>query len=310
VEVKDMPNKLLVVVAGPTASGKTNVAIQLAQHFGTEIVNADSRQIYKELNIGVGKPDADQLSAVPHHLISHATIFEPYSAGHYTTDALTVLYTIFSRHDIAILSGGTGLYIKSVIEGFDPMPEVPANVTEHWTKIWEQQGTGPLIEALREKDPDYLASVDQANHARLIRAVAVSDHSGKPFSSFRLGVQASRPFNVTGICLDLPRNNLYERIDRRVDQMLANGWIDEARALHLYRHLKALHTLGYEELFEVIDGKLTMEHARSSIQQATRRYAKRQLTWLRNQGNWACHHPEDLQGMIQLIEAALRKTRS
>lgn len=304
---KDIPNKLLIVVGGPTASGKTNVSIELARHFQTEIVNADSRQVYKELSIGVGKPSQQQLNAVPHHLIGHATIFEPYSAGHYITDALTILYTLFARHQVVILSGGTGLYIKSVIEGFDPMPEIPDHVTEKWTRTWKEQGTGPLIEALRFMDPDYLANVDQANYARLIRAVAVSDHSGKPFSSFRSGATAERPFHVLGITLDLPRKLLYSRIDDRVNEMMTQGWLEEARQLSPYRHLKALRTLGYDELFEVVDHKLSLEKAIPAIQQATRRYAKRQLTWFRNQGEWNWMHPDDYNGILHMVEKEIIK---
>ena len=297
-----MSNKLLVVIAGPTASGKTDAAIRLAQHYQTEIVNSDSRQVYRELNIGVGKPTPDQLNCVPHHLIGNATIFEHYSAGHYTTDALTIIYSLFAQHDIVILSGGTGLYIKSVIEGFDVMPEVPPDVMSYWTNIWEEKGTEPLIDALAEMDPDYLAIVDRDNYSRLIRAVAVSAHTGKPFSSFRKGEKTERFFNVLPIALDLPRKELYSRINQRVMEMLQRGWMEEAIELYPHRHLKALQTVGYKELFEVIDGKISLEAAIPLIQQSTRRYAKRQVTWFRNQGKWNWIHPENLQEMIRLIE--------
>lgn len=299
---KDRSNKLLVVIAGPTASGKTDTAIRLAQHYQTEIVNSDSRQVYRELNIGVGKPTPEQLNSIPHHLIGNASIFEHYSAGHYTTDALTIIYALFVKHDIVILSGGTGLYIKSVIEGFDVMPEVPEQVTMHWTKIWEEKGHEPLIDALAEMDPDYLAIVDRDNHSRLIRAVAVSAHTGKPFSSFRKGEKAHRFFNVLPIVLDLPRKELYTRVNQRVIEMVHRGWMEEATELYPHRQLKALQTVGYKELFEVIDGNLSLEAAIPEIQQSTRRYAKRQITWFRNQGTWNWVHPENLQEMIRLID--------
>jgi len=300
-----MSNKLLVIIAGPTASGKTEVAIQLAKHYQTEIVSADSRQVYKELMIGVGKPSLDQLNEIPHHLIGNTSIFEHYSAGHYTTDALTVIYSLFARHDIVILCGGTGLYIKSVIEGFDSMPDVPFKVTEHWTKVWEEGGVQPLIEALKELDPDYLAVVDQENHSRLIRAVAVSDFSGKPFSSYRQGGKADRFFKVLPIVLDLPRKELYTRINNRVVEMMHKGWMEEALSLYPYRALKALQTVGYKELFEVIDNKISVEEAMIKIQQSTRRYAKRQLTWWRNQGKWNWIHPENTDEILRLIDAEL-----
>lgn len=299
---KDISNKLLVVIAGPTASGKTDVAIRLALHYQTEIVNADSRQVYQELNIGVSKPSASQLELVPHHLIGHASIFQHYSAGHYTHDALTALHSIFSRNDLAILSGGTGLYIKSVLEGFDAIPEVPEPIMHHWTKVWKEQGTDPLIKALEELDPGYLAVVDRNNSARLIRAVAVSAHTGQPYSSFRKGEKANRDFSVVPIVLEVPRNGLYKRIDQRVVEMIQQGWMDEARDLYPHRHLKALQTVGYQELFEVIEGKMPLDEAVGRIQQSTRRYAKRQVTWWRHQGQWNWIHPEDISEMIRLID--------
>lgn len=291
---KDISNKILVVIAGPTASGKTEIALEVASHYNTEIISADSRQIYKELNIGVNKPAPEQLASIPHHLISHATIHEPYSAGHYTTDALHILYTLFARHDCVVLSGGTGLYIRSVMDGFDAMPDVPQDITDKWTKRWEQEGLTPLIDALKVLDPDYLTIVDQDNYSRLIRAVAVSDSAGRPFSSFRKGEKQDRFFKVIPIALDVPRKDLYEHIDARVIKMIEQGWMKEAEELYQYRHLKALQTVGYTELFEVIDGKLSLKEAINKIQQSTRRYAKRQLTWFRNQGEWNWVKPEEV----------------
>lgn len=294
-----MSNKLLVVIAGPTSSGKTDMAIQLAQKLGTEIVNADSRQVYKELNIGVGKPTEEQLSLVPHHMISHVSISEHYSAGHYTTDALHIIYTLFAKHNVVILSGGTGLYIKSIIEGFDEIPHIPEEINQKWTTLLKEQGLEPLVNALREMDPDYYAQVDLSNPSRLIRAVSVSDHTGKPFSSFRMGAAADRPFKVLPIVIDLSRSELYERINARVISMIDDGWLDETRALLPYREHKALLTVGYKELFEVLDGKITLEDAIPVIQQSTRRYAKRQMTWFRNQGDWIrVEKVEDIQGYL------------
>lgn len=299
-----MSNKLLVVIAGPTASGKTETAIQLAKEYQTEIVSADSRQVYQELNIGVGKPTQEQLAAIPHHLISHASIFEPYSAGHYTTDALTIIYTLFARHDVVILTGGTGLYIKSVIDGFDEMPEVPEDITAKWIKIWEEGGIKPLLEALQELDPDYFAIVDRENYSRLIRALAVSDHGGRPFSSFRKGEKTARFFNVLPVVLDVPRKDLYAGINQRVMDMIQHGWMDEALQLYPHRHLKALQTVGYQELFDVIEGKYSLEEAIHKIQQSTRRYAKRQLTWWRHQGNWHWIHPGNIDKIIAMVDSS------
>ena len=299
---KDISNKLLVVIAGPTASGKTDVAIQLALHYQTEIINADSRQVYKELNIGVGKPGPLQLELVPHHLIGHASIFQHYSAGHYTPDALTAIQSVFSRNDLAILCGGSGLYIKALLEGFDTMPEVPEKTTRYWTKVWKEQGIDPLIKALEKYDPDYLDVVDRNNYSRLIRAVSISEYTGMPFSSYRKGENTKRLFSFVPIVLELPRKELYARIDQRVVNMIQQGWMEEAKELYPHRHLKALQTVGYKELFEVIEGTLHLEEAVAKIQQATRRYAKRQFTWWRHQGTWNWVHPENLPAMLHLID--------
>ena len=297
-----MPNKLLVVIGGPTGVGKTDVAIRLALHYHTSILSADSRQIYSELSIGVGKPTPEQMEMVPHYLIGHTDIFNRYSAGDYTRDALAVLNRLFKEHDIAFMTGGTGLYIKAILEGFDEIPEVPDEINDHWTSLWKEQGVEALKSALKKSDPDYMDTVDASNPMRLIRALAVSEASGKPYSSFRKGEKAVRPFNTLTILLDRPREELYTRIDQRVLFMMANGWIDEAKSLYPYRNLKALQTVGYKELFDFLDERLTLDEAISAIQQSTRRYAKRQLTWWRHQGEWHSFSPEDVYSIINIID--------
>ncbi len=299
---KDIANKLLVVIGGSTGVGKTSMAIQLAQHYQTEIVSADSRQVYKELNIGVGKPSASQLAAIPHHLIGNASIFQHYSAGRFTTDALQILESLFSLHDIVFLTGGSGLYVKAIMEGFDAIPEVPESVTQHWTQVWQEKGTKEVLNVLEKIDPDYLLEVDHSNHRRLIRAIAVTMHSGKPFSSFHTKQTTERPFSILPIVLELPREELYSHIDQRVLDMMALGWLEETRTLFPHRHLKALQTVGYKELFEVIDGQIPLEQAIPMIQQSTRRYAKQQMTWWRNQGEWNRFHPGDVNSIIKLID--------
>ena len=300
-----MPNKLLVVIGGPTGVGKTEMAIRLALHYKTSILSADSRQVYSELSIGVGKPTAAQLEMVPHYLIGHTTISEHYSAGDYTRDALVILDRLFKAHEIVLMTGGTGLYIKAIMEGFDDIPDVPDEIKDHWTKIWKEQGTEVLTEALKKVDPDYLSSVDVANPMRLIRALSVCEATGKPYSSFRKGEKTVRPFNVLPIVLDLPREVLYHRIDQRVLQMIELGWIEEAISLLPHRNLKALQTVGYNELFSFFDGDITLDTAISSIQQSTRRYAKRQLTWWRHQGEWHSFSPDDVSSIIKIIDIEL-----
>jgi tRNA dimethylallyltransferase len=297
-----MPNKLLVVIGGPTGVGKTDITIRLAMHYKTSVISADSRQVYNELSIGVGKPSPAQLEKVPHYLIGHTTIFQHYSAGDFTRDALVVLDRLFQMHDIVFMTGGTGLYIKAIMEGFDEISEVPDKYNDHWTKIWKEQGIEALSEALKKADPDYHASVDAANPMRLIRALAVSEGTGKPYSSFRKGEKIIRPFSILPIVLDLPRESLYKRIDQRVLQMIDQGWIEEAKALYPHRSLKALQTVGYNELFAYLDSNTTLEAAISAIQQSTRRYAKRQLTWWRHQGEWRSYSPEDVVSIISVID--------
>jgi tRNA dimethylallyltransferase len=297
-----MSNKLLVVIGGPTGVGKTAAAIQLATHFQTEIISADSRQIYSELNIGVGKPTAEQLTAVPHHLIGHTSIMSSYSVGQYVKDALERLDDLYQRHDIVVLSGGTGLYIKSLLEGIDPIPQAPENITAYWTSHWKKNGTESLAKVLEKLDPEYAKTVDLSNPMRLIRALAVSESSGVPYSSYRKGVITSRQFHAIRIVLELPREELYARIDQRVVDMMNAGWLEEAKSLIHHRHLKSLQTVGYKELFEHIDGLRSLPETIAAIQQSTRRYAKRQMTWFRNQGEWVSFHPGDIASMINVIK--------
>lgn len=300
-----MSNKLLVVIGGPTGIGKTALAILLARHYKTAIVSADSRQVYKELNIGVGRPSPAEMEDVPHHLIAHTSIFSPYSVADYTRDALTTLEELFHRHNIVFLTGGTGLYVKAILEGIDDIPEIPEEVTLRWTTYWKENGTEALAEALHKLDPEYHAVVDQANPRRLIRAITVCDATGRTFTSYRKGDQAIRPFRNLPVLLDLPRSALYEQIDRRVKTMIDMGWEQEARALDAHRQLKALHTVGYKELFDYFDGHHSLPQTIAAIQQSTRRYAKRQITWWRHQGNWHTFSPDDVPSIINAIDLEL-----
>jgi len=296
-----MPDKYLIVVGGPTGVGKTKVAIELAQHYHAEIVNADSRQVYKELNIGVGKPTTQQLQSIPHHLIGHVSIHDPYSAGQYAKDAMAVLNTLFTKKKIVILSGGTGLYLKAIMQGLDEFPDVPEEIVKRWTAIWKKEGIESLIQALQKSDPNYLQVVDRDNPMRLIRALSVCEFSGKPFSSFHLNAPIERNFKIIPILLERPRDELYARIDQRVLDMMDQGWMDEARELYPFHSLKSLNTVGYKELFEVLDGKMTVADAIPKIQQSTRNYAKRQLTWWRHQGHWQSFSPLNINAIIDAI---------
>jgi tRNA dimethylallyltransferase len=293
--------KKLIIIGGPTASGKTDCAIQLAQHFGTEILSADSRQFYKEMSIGTAKPQLSDLAKAKHHFIGNLSIHDAYSVGDFERDALAVLDTIFETHDTAIMVGGTGLYIRAVCEGLDVFPEVPLPIRDEFEAIFENEGIEPLQKLLQEVDYEYFIKADIHNPMRLIRALSVWKVSGKPFSSFRLGNKVERNFTPIYIALDLPREVLYDRINRRVDLMMAEGLLEEAKSLYPFKHLNALQTVGYSELFAHFDGEMTLEEAVDKIKQHTRNYAKRQMTWFRKNDFWQRVDPSVLAMDVTLF---------
>ncbi|WP_233752606.1 tRNA (adenosine(37)-N6)-dimethylallyltransferase MiaA [Flavilitoribacter nigricans] len=295
------PKKYLLVVGGATASGKTGFAIQLARHFQTEIVSADSRQFYREMQIGTAKPTPEELSEAPHHLIGHISIETAYSVGDYEQEALRLLDDLYEKHKVVILCGGSGLFIKALCEGLDQFPEVPAEITAELQAAYEEHGLAFLQSELQAADPEYYGEVDQQNPRRLLRALSVIRASGKPFSSFRKQQPKSRDFTPVYLQIDWPREQLYARINQRVDLMLAAGLVEEARQLYAYRHLQALQTVGYQELFDHFSGLISLEEAVELIKRNSRRYAKRQLTWFRRDGFWEKFHPDDLQKALHYI---------
>ena len=284
--------KKLIVIGGPTASGKTDFAIQLAQQFGTEILSADSRQFYKEMSIGTAKPQLSDLAKAKHHFIGNLSIHEAYSVGDFERDALAVLKTKFETHDTAIMVGGTGLYIRAVCEGLDTFPDVPPPIRDVYEDIFQKLGVEPLQKLLKEVDYEYFIKADIQNPMRLIRALSVWKVSGKPFSSFLSGTKVERDFTPIYIALDLPRSVLYDRINRRVDVMMAEGLLEEAKSLYPFKHLNALQTVGYTELFAHFDGEMTLDEAVDKIKQHTRNYAKRQMTWFRKNDFWQRVDPQ------------------
>ncbi|MBX2926735.1 MAG: tRNA (adenosine(37)-N6)-dimethylallyltransferase MiaA [Saprospiraceae bacterium] len=281
-----MKQKHLIVIGGATASGKTAFAIRTALNFNTEIISADSRQFYREMNIGTAKPSAEELARVKHHFIGHLSIHEPYSVGDFERDALALLEQLFQQYDRVVMAGGSGLFVKAVCEGLDAFPEVPEAIRAGVMEFFENRGLAALQEELRQSDPVYFAEVDINNPSRLIRAVSVCRASGRPFSSFRRQVATPRFFEPVYVRMDWPRAELYRRIDQRVDDMMRRGLLEEARALYPFRHLPALQTVGYQELFDYFDRKINLEEAVRLIRQHTRNYAKRQLTWMRRYGQW------------------------
>ncbi|AYL97099.1 tRNA (adenosine(37)-N6)-dimethylallyltransferase MiaA [Mucilaginibacter celer] len=295
----------LIVVAGPTAVGKTAAAIKLAQHFNTVVVSADSRQFFREMSIGTAKPDADELAAAKHYFINSHSVTESFSVGDFEREGLVLLDELFKTYDKVILAGGSGLYIKAICEGFDELPVADAETRDKLNLELQEKGISALQQRLKEIDPDYYAEVDLNNPQRLIRALEVFETSGKPFSSFRNATINQRPFDIIKLALDMPREKLYERINLRVDIMVKQGLIEEVKSLLPYRHLNALNTVGYSEVFDYFDGKSTLEEAIAMIKQNTRRFAKRQLTWFRRDQDFIWFDagaPDVIDQMIKTIE--------
>ncbi|WP_026837945.1 tRNA (adenosine(37)-N6)-dimethylallyltransferase MiaA [Gillisia sp. JM1] len=276
-----MKTKLLISVVGPTAIGKTSLSIKLAQAFGTEILSADSRQFYKEIPIGTAAPSKKELAAAPHHFIHNRSIEEDYSVGDYEREAIEKLDKLFKEHELLVLVGGSGLYIKSLIEGLDNFPEIDQEIREQLNDRLINEGLEPLKTQLKQLDPEYYNKIDHSNPHRVIRALEVCIGSGKTFSSFLNQPKPTRGFKTISIGLTAPREEIYERINQRVDIMMDEGLLEEAQELYPKRRLNALNTVGYKELFSFFEGRIDLETAVEEIKMNSRRYAKRQLTWFR-----------------------------
>eukprot|EP01132_Coremiostelium_polycephalum_P001045 gene1045-1326_t len=281
---KPLPNKYLIVVAGPTAVGKTDLCIQLAQHLQTEIISADARQCYYGMPIGTAQPTLEQQQTVKHHFINCWPIQQPYSAGKFEKDALALINHLFDRYSYLIVTGGSGLYIQALCEGLDTMPQPPSSIRDYWNQKYQEAGIQYLLKELALQDPVYYQLVDKNNPHRLIRALEICTTTGKPYSQFRLqNPPATRPFHIISLGLTLDRSVLYQRINQRVEQMMAQGLLEEATGLYPDRHSQALQTVGYQEIFDYLEKKHTLAEATALIQRNTRRYAKRQLTWFTRQ---------------------------
>jgi tRNA dimethylallyltransferase len=294
-------NKYLIVIAGPTAIGKTQLAIRLAHYFNTEIVSADSRQIYKELTIGTAKPTPEEQKQIKHHLIDFISINQEYTVGDYEKQALTLLNELFKKHQLVVLAGGTGLYINALLNGMDSLPPKDNKIRTWLTDLHKTQGLQALQDLLLQKDPVYYKQVDLKNPHRLIRALEVSLITQQPYSTFRTGKTHKRMFTPIKIALEIDREILYQRINARVDAMIKQGLVSEAKQLFPYKHLNALKTVGYTELFDYLDGRITLTHAIELIKQHTRNYAKRQLTWFRKDNDYKRFNPENYNEILNYI---------
>lgn len=299
--------KHLIVIGGATATGKTGLAIALAKHFQTEILSADSRQFYREMSIGTAKPTKKELTAAPHHFINSLSVHQNYSVGDYEREALDLLEKKFQEKDILILTGGSGLFIQAVCSGLDQFPDVSPNIRKDLDLLFEKEGLAALQKELKKSDPHYYEKVDLQNHVRLIRALGVCRASGKPFSSFHQKEKTARTFTPIYILLDWERAVLYERINNRVDLMLDAGLLEEAKTLHEFKHLNALQTVGYQELFEYFEEHFSLEEAIELIKRNSRRYAKRQSTWFRKRADWKKFSPLDLKEIIDFVNTKMEE---
>ncbi len=297
--------KHLIIVAGPTAVGKTALAVELAKHFACPVISADSRQFFREMSIGTAKPTPQEMQGVPHEFVDHISIHESYNAGQYERDAIARIETLFRSHNQLILVGGSGLYINAILHGVDEFEEIPAAIREQLQAGYSEQGIGYLQNLLKTHDPAYYTQVDLNNPQRLMRALEVCLHNGRPYSSFRTKEKKERPFQAIPLLINTEREVLYDRINRRVDAMMAHGLLDEVKALYPYRQLNSLNTVGYKELFDFLDGKLPLEEAVAMIKQNTRRYAKRQLTWFNNQGDFESFGPDDLEKIKAYLDIVI-----
>lgn len=309
VVVKKKTIKTLIVIVGPTAIGKTSLAIRLAQLYQTEIISADSRQFFKELNIGTAKPSKDELSAAKHHFIDSHSIDTLFSTGDFEVEALALLDQLYTEHDILILVGGSGLYIDSVCKGLDQLPEIDLNIRAQLNQRFADEGITTIQEQLQTVDPEYYAKVDQSNPQRMIRGLEVFLSTGQKLSSFLTGNKKERRFNILKIGLDTNRGLLYERINSRVDAMMATGLLDEVKDLMNFRHYNALNTVGYSELFNYLDEKTDLASAIAMIKQNTRRFAKRQLTWFRRDESTAWFEPNHVNKIVDYIENHIKTNK-
>jgi tRNA dimethylallyltransferase len=294
--------KKLILIVGPTAVGKTELCLTLAKRFDTEIVSCDSRQFYREMHLGTAKPSSEELAQVRHHLIDSLSIEEEYDVKRFEKDALAILDEIFQRKSVAVMTGGSGLFADAITKGFDDIPEIDPQIRSRIIADFEEKGLEWLQGQIATVDPEYYEQVDRQNPQRLMRALEVSLGTGLKFSSFRIKAKVSRPFEVIKIGLERERDELYQRIDWRMDQMIEAGLFEEAASLFDRRHLNAMQTVGYSEIFGFLEGNYDREEAIRLLKRNSRRYAKRQLTWFRRDPEIRWFHPDQTEEIIEWVE--------
>lgn len=293
------------MLAGPTASGKTALAIRIAEQFNTAVISADSRQCFKEISIGTAKPSPQELQEVPHYFIDSHSITAEVSAGIFEKLALQYTAEIFSQHDVAVMCGGTGLYIRAFCEGIDDMPAVPPGIRDALNAQYEAEGLSWLQQQLEKRDPVFYATAETQNPQRLLRALEILEATGQSITTFRSAGRIKRDFNIVKVGITLPKELLHHHINRRVDQMMAAGLVEEVKAVLPYREHNALRTVGYQEIFDYLDGKLSLDAAVDAIKIHTRQYAKRQLTWFRKDPDIVWFDARDAVGIMAYLNSII-----
>lgn len=292
----------LIVVLGPTGVGKSNISLQLATHYHSEIISADSRQLYRELQIGTAVPSTEDRHLVPHHFIQTRSVVDYYNVSEYENEAITLIEQLFQNINLLILTGGSMMYVDTICKGIDDIPTVDPDIRNEVISWYNENGIEALRKRLSEVDPEYYKIVDQNNPKRMLHAVEVHQMTGKPITSFRKNTVIKRPFRILKVGINQDRAKLYERINHRVEQMMAAGLLDEAKSVYQYRHLNSLNTVGYKELFSFIDGECSLEEAVDLIKRNTRKYARKQLTWFRRDQEIKWFEPEQVQQIIEYID--------
>lgn len=300
-------HKTVIIIAGPTAVGKTSVAIQLAKHFHTEIISADSRQCFKELNVGVARPSAEELAEVPHHFIASHSIQDRVDAVVFENYALKKLDELFKQHDVVIMVGGTGLYIKAFCEGMDEMPEVPEEIRENIITNYEVNGIEWLQQQIEQKDPEFYKKGEIKNPQRMMRALEIKEATGRSILELRSGTKAKRDFNIIKVGLELSKEELHRNINTRVDKMIEAGLVEEVKSLNAFKDLNALQAVGYAEIFDFLEGKILLEKAIEKIKTNTRQYAKRQMTWFKKDNEIRWFHLSKTNDMMEFILIQFRQ---
>lgn len=293
----------LIILLGPTGVGKTELSLRIAEHFGSPIISSDSRQLYKDLPIGTAAPTAEQMARVQHYLVGTLSLTDYYSASNFEEDVITLLGKLHQTHPAVVMTGGSMMYIDAVTKGIDGIPTVTPEIRSTIYKQYETEGLAPILEELKKADPIHYEEVDRSNYKRVIHAVEICRMTGKPYSSFRTNTKKERPFRIIQVGLNREREELYERINRRVDQMMADGFLEEARRVFPYRNLNSLNTVGYKELFNYLDGTWPLDFAIEKIKRNSRVYARKQMTWFKRDTEIKWFHPNEEKAILAYLDA-------